>query len=199
MKKILTLIVLLALTLTTSAQTARQVLDKAAAVVSQKGGVKASFKMASTQYGNASGTISLKGRKFQLSVPQAKMWFDGKTLWTYMTNNDEVNVSNPTDAQLQVLNPYQFINMYKQGYNYTLKTAGTTHQVHLTAKDQKRRVQEMYITVNKKTCSPTQIKMKQGDKWTTFTVVSLKSAKLADANFRFNAKDYPKAEVIDLR
>lgn len=199
MKKILTFIVLLALTLTASAQTARQVLDKAAAVVSQKGGVKASFKMASTQYGNASGTISLKGRKFQLSVPQAKMWFDGKTLWTYMAKNDEVNVTNPTEAQLQALNPYNFINLYKQGFKYTMTKTSADFKVHLTATDAKRKIRELFITVDQKSYQPKEVKMLQNQKWTTFTISDLKAQKLADAVFRFNSKDFPSAEVIDLR
>ena len=116
MKKIVVLITAVLFSALSFGQTAKQVLDKAAAAVSSKSGVTASFTMSSAQYGNTSGTISVKGRKFHASVPMATMWFDGKTQWTYMKKNNEVNVTTPTEAQLQAINPYNFINLYKQGY-----------------------------------------------------------------------------------
>lgn len=181
------------------AQTAQSVLDKCAKKISAKSGVTADFVMESTQYGNSSGTISVKGQKFMATTPTATMWFDGKTLWTYMSKNNEVNVTTPTEAQLQALNPYNFINMYKKGFSYTMTKSATSFVVHLTATDAKRKVQEMFITVENKGYTPTVVKMRQGQKWTTFTVKNLKTSKLDDAVFRFNSKEFPSAEVIDLR
>lgn len=57
----------------------------------------------------------------------------------------------------------------------------------------------MYILVNKKTYKPSQIKLRQSNGWTTINISSLQAKTLSDATFRFNAKDYPQAEVIDLR
>ena len=88
-----------------NAQTAKEVLDKTAATVSNKGGAQASFTI-SGQSMNASGTIAIKGKKFHATTAQATIWFDGKTQWTYMKNNDEVNISNPTESQLAAINPY---------------------------------------------------------------------------------------------
>ena len=183
----------------TAAQTAKSVLDKCAALVSAKEGVKASFTMESAQYGSASGTIAVKGKKFHASTPMATMWFDGTTQWTYLKKNEEVSVTTPTEAQLQSLNPYNFINMYKKGFKSTMTTSASSYNVHLTATDAKRKVQELFITVDKKSYAPTEVKMRQGAKWTTFTISDLKTATLDDAEFRFNSKDFPSAEVIDLR
>ena len=180
-------------------QTARSVLDKTAAVVSNKNGVTASFKMTDGQYGSMSGTISVKGRKFYATTPQATVWFDGKTQWTYMAKNEEVNVTNPTEAELQAINPYNFINIYKKGFSYTLKTVGKEYQVHLTATDKGRKLQEMYIYVNKGSYVPTQVKMRRGSKWSTIAISNFKAANFSDAIFRFNAKKFPEAEIIDLR
>jgi outer membrane lipoprotein-sorting protein len=200
MKKILILFSILMSCLTIAqAQNAKDVLDKCAAVVSNKDGVKASFRMESARYGSSSGTIAVKERKFCVTTDIASIWFDGKTQWTYMKKNDEVNVSNPSEAELQAINPYNFINMYKKGYKYTMKTTGNTHIVHLNATDKKRSVQEMYITVNKSTYIPTEVKMRQGAKWMTISISNFKAAPLNDSMFRFNAKDFPNAEVIDLR
>ena len=57
----------------------------------------------------------------------------------------------------------------------------------------------MYITVNKSTYVPTQVKMRQSSGWTTIKISNFKATKLSDSMFRFNSKDYPHAEVIDLR
>ena len=180
------------------AQSAKAVLDKAAATITAQSGVKANFKM-TTANGSTSGTIAIKGKKFYATTPQAKVWFDGKTQWTYLKNNDEVNVSNPTEAQLQAINPYNFIHLYKRGYTYTMNTAGTDYVIHLVANSTDRKIKELFISVNKKSYQPKQVKMLQGKKWTTFDINSIKKENIADSQFRFNAKDFPKAEVIDLR
>ena len=199
MKRIISIITLALVCAVSYAQTARQVLDKAAETVSNKQGVTAKFSISGANIGNTSGTISVKGNKFHASTPLATIWFDGKTQWTYMKNNDEVNVSNPTEAQLQAINPYNFINLYRNGFSYTMTTKGTSYEVHLTATNKKRSVQEMYITVNKSTYVPTNVKMRQSSGWTTIKISNFKATKLSDSMFRFNSKDYPHAEVIDLR
>ena len=181
------------------AQTAQQVLDKCAALVSVPEGATANFTMTSAQYGNASGTISIKGKKFYMHSSATTMWFDGTTLWTYVAQNEEVNISTPTAQQLQSLNPYHFINLYKQGYTYTMTTNSTAYTVHLTATDSQKKISEAFVTVSKENYAPKEIKLLQGAKWTTFTVSGLKSERLDDAMFRFKSSDYPDAELIDLR
>lgn len=198
MKKICFLITMVLFSTTIFAQTAKNVLDKAAANITVKSGVQANFKMTGSM-GNTSGTIAVKGRKFHATTPQAIIWFDGKTQWTYMKNNDEVNVTNPTESQLQAINPYNFINLYRNGYDATLNKSGKDYVVHLTASSKDKKIREMFITINKNSYNPTQVKLLQGSKWTIFDITDLKKQNIPDTQFRFNAKDFPKAEVIDLR
>ena len=198
MKKICFLITAVLLSATTFAQTAKSVLNKAAATVTMKEGVKADFKMTGSMV-NTSGSIIIKGKMFHATTPQASIWFDGKTQWTYMKDNDEVNISNPTEVQLQAINPYNFINLYKKGYDATLNSSGSNHVVHLTASSADRKIKELFITVDKKSYQPKQVKMLQGKKWTIFDITNLKKQAASDAQFRFNAKDFPHAEIIDLR
>ena len=169
MKKICFLILAALISTVSMAQTAKSVLDKAAANITVKDGIKANFKMVGG-IGNATGTILIKGKKFHATTHKAIVWFDGKTMWTYMKDNEEVNVSNPSEAQLQAINPYNFIN-----------------------------IKELFITIDKQSYHPTKVKLLQGKSWTEFDISNLSKAKLADSEFRFNAKDFPKAEVIDLR
>jgi outer membrane lipoprotein-sorting protein len=198
MKRICFLITSALLSAAIYAQTATSVLDKAAATVTMKEGVKADFKMSGSM-GSTTGTIVIKGKKFHATTPQASVWFDGKTQWTYMKDNDEVNISTPNESQLQAINPYNFLNLYKKGYKATLNSNGNNHVVHLTASSADRKIKELFVTVDKKTYQPTQVKLLQGKKWSVFDITNLKKQATADAEFRFNAKEFPHAEIIDLR
>ena len=197
MERIKTIMLMLLLTVASYGQTAKQVLDKTAATVSDKTGASASFTIKGNNM-NASGTIAIKGKKFHASTPQATIWFDGKTQWTYVKDNDEVNVSNPSDAELAAINPYNFIYMYKKGYTYTMTKKGGNFEVHLKATD-KKGISEMYILVNQKSYIPSQIRLKQQKGWITIDIKNFKKANIADGTFRFNSKDFPSAEIIDLR
>ncbi|MCR4603039.1 MAG: cell envelope biogenesis protein LolA [Prevotella sp.] len=181
------------------ALTPTEVLDKCAATISHRNGVTAQFSMESAQYGNAAGTISIKGKKFYMLSNATTMWFDGTTLWTYMASNEEVNISKPTTQQLQTLNPYHFINMYKSGYSTTMTTAASVYNIHLTATDKQLKIKEAFVTVDKSTYAPKEIKMLVGNKWTTFTISRLKNEPVPDSKFSFDANAYPDAEIIDLR
>jgi outer membrane lipoprotein-sorting protein len=202
MKKVI-LLSLLMLTTTFSfaqkAAEARKVLDKTASVIGRKGGASATFKISSPKIGSTTGTIAIKGNKFHARTPQAIVWFNGKTQWSYMKSTDEVNVSTPTEAQQMAMNPYKFINMYKQGYTLSMKKSGQNYNVHLVAQNKQRSVQEMYILVNSKSYTPSQVKMREGSTWTTITITGFQAKNQADATFVFNAKDFPSAEVVDLR
>ena len=50
------------------AESAKRILDKAAATVSNPGGVKAHFQMISKQFGTTDGEIAVKGSKFHFDA-----------------------------------------------------------------------------------------------------------------------------------
>ena len=182
-----------------NAEQAKKILDKTAAVVGNKNGASANFKMSSEKIGTATGPIAIKGKKFQATTPKAIVWFDGKTQWSYLKSTNEVNITTPTEAKRMKMNPYTFITMYKSGYNMGVKTSVNNYVVHLTAQNKQRSVQELYVTVNKTKYTPVQVRMREGNTWTTINISNFKAAKLPDSAFTFNAKDYPTAEVVDLR
>lgn len=182
-----------------NATEARKVLDKAASVIGSKGGASASFKISSEKIGSTTGTIIIKGRKFHARTPQAIVWYNGKTQWSYMKSTDEVNISTPNGAQQMAMNPYHFINIYKSGYTLSMTTSGNSYNVHLVAQNKKAGIQEMYILVNKKSYIPSQVKMREGPTWTTITVSNFQAKNQNDNTFVFNAKEFPHAEIVDLR
>lgn len=179
--------------------TAKQVLDKTAALVGKKSGAQADFRIANAKIGNTSGTIAIKGNKFSARTPEATVWFNGKTQWTYMKKTDEVNVSTPTQAQQTQMNPLTFINLYKTGFNLSMKTVEGKYEVRMVAQNKKRTIQEMYIVIDPKTYAPTQVRMRQKESWTTINITNFKAKSQPDAIFTFNKKDFPSAEIIDLR
>ncbi|MBR1620615.1 MAG: outer-membrane lipoprotein carrier protein LolA [Prevotella sp.] len=182
-----------------NASKARQILDKVASNLQRKGGATANFTITSGNVGTISGSIAMKGNKFYAHTPKATTWFNGKTQWTYIVSSNEVNVSNPSVEQQAQMNPCRYITMYKKGYKLSMVQKGNSFQVHLKSITSGKSIQEMYITINKANYLPTQIKMKQGGKWSTITIKNFKYAQLSDSKFVFKSKDFPKAEVIDLR
>lgn len=198
MKKLLTLLFTLC-AMTLSAQTAKSVLDKTAALCT-KGAVQAAFTAKAPQ-GSSTGTIVTQGSKFTLTSNQATIWFDGKTEWSLVGGSNEVNVTEPTAKEIASMNPMNFVNMYKSGYKSTLKTQSNGYEVHLVATSKSKAIKEMYVVVDKASYKPKTIRLRTNAKdWTTITVKSFATmAKKADTYFRFNKKDNPKVQVIDLR
>ena len=190
------------LTLCVSAQGAAQaarILDKTAGVIGRKGGASANFSVSGKSLGATSGTIAIKGNKFYANTPKTTVWFNGKTQWTYINTTNEVNVTNPNEAKQAQMNPYKFITIYKTGYNLSMKSVGNSYQIHMTAQNKQRSLQELYITINKRTYNPSNVRMLQGKNWTIINISNFKANNLSNDIFSFNSKDYPKAEIIDLR
>lgn len=198
MKKLFTLL-LLCCSLSLSAQTAKSVLDKTASLCSA-GAVQAKFTAKGAR-GNANGTIVAQGNKFTLHSNQATIWFDGKTEWSLVGGSDEVNVTEPTPKEIASMNPMNFVNIYRSGYQNTLKTIGSQYEVHLVATSKSKAIKEMYVVVDKATSKPRSIRMRTGNNdWTTITISSFQQlGKKGDGYFRFNRKDYPKMQIVDLR
>lgn len=180
----------------TSAQ-AKKILDKAAAKVSIKSGTQMSFSISSDKFAKQNGTIVVKGKKFNARTPNAIIWFDGKTQWTYLKNNEEVSITTPDASKQAQMNPYTFINLYKKGYSLSLTKSSSGNQVHLVAQG-KKSIQELYILVDAN-YNLKQVKMKQNGTWTTITLSNIKNVNVSDAAFTYKASECPNAEVIDLR
>lgn len=202
MKKVLFINILLMLCVGVFAKSGSQamkVLNKATAIVGRKGGAEANFTVSGKKTGKQSGTIAIKGNMFMARTNKAIVWFNGKTQWSYLKMTNEVNISTPNEAKRMSMNPYTFMSMYKNGYNLSMTTSGSNYVVHMTAQNKHRSVQEAYITINKGSYKPTTVKMRQGNDWTTISITNFKAKNQPNSKFSFNQKDFPKADVIDLR
>ena len=190
---------------------AKSILDKTAEAFRKAGGVKADFTVKVITDGLIEGvehgTIQLKGEKFVLKTTDIVTWFDGKTQWSYVAKNDEVNVSHQTQEELQQINPYTFLYMYQKGFSYKLGTMKTFRgkaiwEVVLTAKDKAQDLERITLYVTKEGYEPLYILLQQRAHPTrnAITVTGYQTGqKYADTLFTFDRKQYPSAEIIDLR
>ena len=201
MRKVILMATMVLMSLVANAQNAaeaRKILDKTASVVGRKGGASANFTVSSSKVGTVSGSIATKGNMFHARTPQAIVWYNGKTQWSYMKTTNEVNISTPTEAQKMKMNPYTFLTMYKSGYNLSMTRKGKNYNVHLVAQNKTRSVQEVYLSINS-SYTPTTVKMREGQTWTTIAITNFRAQSQPTSTFTYRVKDFPSAEIIDLR
>ena len=212
MKKVIYLFIsLFCLFSEAGAQSVASILDKAASMYEKSNGLSAGFTMqANSDMDNVSesfdGTIDIKGDKFVLKTPDMVTWFDGTTQWTYLEQTEEVNVSTPTGEELQITNPTLLLRSYKEGFNAkymgssTAFNGKTAHDIELTPK-QKGTIVKIDLQVDKFSNLPVSISItaKNGIS-NTIRIGKMKTGvNQPDSFFVFNEKEYPHAEVIDLR
>lgn len=209
--KLLTLFAIISFTQIVSAQDARAILDKASDAYNKAGAVTAKFTLdakdtrAKTTY-SYDGTAYMKGNKFKIEIPDAITWFDGTTQWVYIKDTDEVNITTPTGEELQAISPSVLFNIYKKGFNLKYlgekKVAGKSfYEIELTPQKKGTEFTKIVVEINK--VNNLFSKIAVTDKSGIENILTIKSyqtgTNLADTMFQFNKKDYPSAEVIDLR
>ena len=67
------------------------------------------------------GEIIIKGDLYMLSLPENIIWFNGKDIWTFAPEVDEVTVTLPDpDGETFFSSPSSIFTLYKEGYKYRL-------------------------------------------------------------------------------
>lgn len=205
-------IFLLACATSLYAQDAKSILDKASESYTRSGGISAEFSIKSANVHNKSGVFSqtgkalIKGNKFKIESGEGITWFDGKTQWTYVKNNNEVNVSNPDGEELAAVSPVSILNLYKSGFSLTSKgtttdRGRTVYKIEMKPQKKNAGVSRYLILIDKQTShiSAITIESKNGDNITISILKYQSGIALADKTFTFDKKEYPQAEMVDLR
>lgn len=201
MKKLMMMLLCGAMIISSAwAQTARSVIEKTAKILAAYPSCSAHFNAAMGAQGGMSGTITIQGNRFVVNSSEASVWFDGKTMWTHVKKTNEVNVTTPTAQELQRMNPYHFLNLYKTGYDLSLSQSGNVDVVKMTSQ-RKQGIKIMEVAIDKATKLPSRVQMtSQRGTVSTISISNIKKGKkMSDTYFRFNPKDNPKAQIIDLR
>lgn len=187
----------------------KTVLSKTEAAFKNAGGIETTFSIKvynnNTLSGTSNGTLKLDGQKFYLETPETLTWFNGVTQWTYVPNNDEVNVTNPTEEELQEINPYAILGAQSKDYKYELGKTKTflgksITEIILTAANKNKSISKInvYLDTNYLPAYITAI-MQDGVR-NEITINSNKTSKTFENSlFEFDRKKYSNAEIIDLR
>lgn len=202
MKRYLT-ILLVAITLTAAAQEPRQMLDKAISALKSAGTISANYAVKGSQ-GNASGTIVFGANRYRLLSSDVKCWYDGKTMWTYSPATDEVNITTPDAADLQMSNPYSAANNFKANYNMW-KAKGQiagSYAIMLRPKKKGGEVSQVYLYLANDSHLPQKIhvKLTDGSAYTISLTGFKTNLNLPVSTFQFDQSLVPAGtQVVDLR
>lgn len=164
-----------------------------------------SYSMESPSAGNTEtikGEIFVKADKFKLDLGNQEVINNGTTIWTYLKEENEVNVSNyepdPND-----ITPNNIYTIYQKGYKYLLLEENTTTQVvDLIPEDKAKKVFKIRISVNKKDKTIKNWKMfeKNGNRYTYSILKFIPNPPgVDDKFFIFDKTKYKGVEVVDLR
>ncbi len=158
-------------------------------------------KIKETQGGN----LLLAGNKYRLSIAGQEIISDGKTVWTYVKESNEVQVNN-VDPDDEGIKPSEIFTMYEKGFIYKFvdeKTvSGKVQQnLELSPIDKKKEFFKIKLTIDKasKQIVKSVIFSKDGNRYTYAIKAFTPNAAVTATSFAFDTKKYPGVEVVDLR
>lgn len=153
------------------------------------------------------GTLYVKANanKYKVAMTNQDLISDGKVQWTYLKNDQEVQISN-VDNSGDAINPAKIFTIYEKGFKYTYtgesKVGAKTYQmIDLSPTDAKKTVFKVRLSIDKvsKQIANVVIYEKNGNTYTYNVKTFSPNIKVPETTFAFDAKKYPGVEVIDLR
>ena len=143
------------------------------------------------------GDITLKGNRFRLTLAGNETKFDGKTQWVYMSEYNEVSITEPTADELRELNPLVMIEHYVATDRIAMGEDGEINFYPQMPKESEYFKVELHMN---KLNLPTRLIVHQsnGNKITIY-FEQLKKASIDNSYFVFDIAKYPNVEVNDLR
>lgn len=151
-----------------------------------------------------SGTLYLKGKKFRINLNDQEIYCDGKTMWTYFKEENEVQVTK-YDPNAQEINPSEIFTIYKKGFNYKytgeIVSGGKKIQrIELTPQNKNKPYFKVKLNIDKATHKITNMKvMNKNGVNSTYSITSFKSnLTMNDGFFKFDKSKKPGVVIIDL-
>lgn len=153
------------------------------------------------------GTLYVKANanKFKVAMSDQELISDGKSQWTYLKKDREVQVSD-VDNSGDALNPAKIFTIYEKGFKnlYTgeRKVGVKTYQmIDLSPMDTKRSYFKIRLSIDKtaKQIANVLIFDKNGNQYTYNVKAFIANVKVPETIFTFDPKKYPGVEVVDFR
>lgn len=149
--------------------------------------------------------VKANANKYKMTMDDKDLISDGKSQWTYLKTDKEVQISN-LDNSVDALNPAKIFTIYEKGFKYIYtgdsKVGGKVFQmIDLAPIDTKKPYFKIRLSIDKiaKQIANVVIFDKNGNKYTYNVRVFSPNVKVTDAMFTFDPKKYPGVEVVDLR
>lgn len=149
------------------------------------------------------GTVVINGNSYRLTLPDNIIMADGKTVWNYMPEVNEVTITEPDPSDESFISrPSLLFTMYEKGYKVRLLEQNTNEWIiDLYPEDPKVNLVRIRLAVGKDLYNLKSAEYRTKDGMT----VTLKALKY-DLSFRppagyfvFNAADHKGVEIIDMR
>ena len=146
------------------------------------------------------GKITIKEEKYLLKIEGQEIINDGETVWTYIPELNEVNISTfeYDDQEISLNNVF---DLYKDGFekNY-LSEDNKYHKIELYPEDESKSYYKILILINKVDFSMYNFSVfdKSNTKY-VYKINEFKEEKIDDSFFIFDSSKYPDIEIIDFR
>ena len=166
--------------------------------------VDLSYSMVNTKANiNEETTVSLlvSGDKYRMMAAGQTVICDGKTIWTYIKESNEVQV-NALENKDDALTPSKLLTSYNSNYKSKIiksadPSAEAVELIPNTSKNFTKAV--LGIDKTKKQIKSFTLYDKSGNTFTYKVKTYLTDTPVTDADFTFDAKKFPGVEVIDMR
>jgi outer membrane lipoprotein carrier protein len=208
MKNTLFTSLLVFLTFTLFAQTdpkAQKILDEVSAKTKSYNTIRIEFtyKMENTaQKINESykGVLVSKGDKYKLTVSGQDVISDGKTVWTYLKDANEVQVNSADDDENSITLT-NLLSTYTKNFKSKLIKETADQQIIELTPTQKKNFNKVKVVVNKskKMIETLSIFDKNGSVYSYIVNKMDVNQNFYDNLFTFKPADHPGVEVIDMR
>ncbi|WP_017259019.1 LolA family protein [Pedobacter arcticus] len=145
-----------------------------------------------------------KSNKYKVAIANQELISDGKVQWTYLKEDNEVQVSEIDDSST-ALNPAKIFTMYEKGFKYVYlgetTIGGKKYQNIELAPLQTRSFSKIKLRIDKvnKQISNIVVNDKNGSVYTYLIKSFIPNVKVSDTIFSFDPKAHPGVEVVDLR
>ena len=154
-----------------------------------------------------SGSIAIKGSKYALKIAGQEIQCDGKTIWTYLKDAEEVQVTEVDEDNEELITPTKLFTMYEKGYRHEYVkeesldgvTVAVINIYPLDVDNKSFHTVKLYIDKEKLEFKRVKIMGKEGDTYTYKIKSFITNAAMSDADFKFDASKHPGVEVVDLR
>ncbi len=153
-----------------------------------------------------SGKIIIKGNMYKLELDDQVIMSDGKSVWTYLKEVNEVQINAAEPDAEDVISPTRIFTIYESGFKTRYRGEGKdgnipVHLVELVPEDNRKAYHKIQLRIDKKKHYIMSAKILNKDGTTmTYAVRKFNPDLSAPDNlFSFDTNQHPGIEVVDLR